>query len=214
MSRRPSKSYVLQGLGEFVSNPPEIITGDNYESGRGTRQAELFGTVHVNIFNISKMNAEVRGGKAPRIKRLSERIGQSYFEYLAGLDDLVLIMDESHRYRADAGVRVLNELRPILGLELTATPQVERGGAAVRFQNVIFEYRLAEAIRDGFVKEHAVSTRADFDPRAVDGAELERIKLEDGVILHENTKAQLQVYADQHGLPRGEAIRPDRRPGH
>jgi type III restriction enzyme len=194
--------YVLQGLGEFVSNPPEIITGDNYEGGRGTRQAELYGTVHVNIFNISKMNAEVRGGKAPRIKRLSEYIGQSYFEYLAGLDDLVLIMDESHRYRADAGVRVLNELRPILGLELTATPQVERGGAAVPFQNVIFEYRLAEAIRDGFVKEPAVSTRADFDPRAVDGVELERIKLEDGVILHENTKAQLRVYADQHGLPR------------
>ncbi|HEU4369542.1 MAG TPA: DEAD/DEAH box helicase family protein, partial [Methylomirabilota bacterium] len=194
--------YVLQGLGEFASNPPEIITGDNYESGRGTRQAELFGTVHVNIFNISKMNAEVRGGRAPRIKRLSECIGQSYFEYLAGLEDLVLIMDESHRYRADAGVRVLNELRPILGLELTATPQVERAGGAEPFRNVIYEYRLAEAIRDGFVKEPAVSTRADFDPRAVGQAELERVKLEDGVILHEHTKAHLQVYADQHGLPR------------
>jgi type III restriction enzyme len=83
--------------------------------------------VDVNIFDISKMNAEVRGGRARRIKRLSECIGESYFEYLAGLDDLVLIMDESHRYRADAGVRVLNELRPILGLELTATPPVRRG---------------------------------------------------------------------------------------
>lgn len=129
--------YVFQGLGEFASNPPEIITGDNYESGRGTRQAELFGTVHVNIFNISKMNAEVRSVRAPRIKRLSECIGQSYFEYLAGLEDLVLIMDESHRYRADAGVRVLNELRPVLGLELTATPQVERGGATEPFRNVV-----------------------------------------------------------------------------
>jgi type III restriction enzyme len=197
-----TSKYVFQGLGEFASNPPEIITGDNYESGRGTRQAELFGTVHVNIFNISKMNAEVRGGRAPRIKRLSECIGQSYFEYLAALDDLVLIMDESHRYRADAGVRVLNELRPILGLELTATPQVERGGGNERFRNIIYEYRLAEAIRDGFVKEPAVSTRADFDPRAVAPAELERVKLEDGVILHEHTKAHLQVYADQNRLPR------------
>lgn len=194
--------YVFQGLGEFVSNPPEIITGENYESGRGTRQADLFGSVHVNIFNISKMNAEVRGGKAPRIKRLAECIGQSYFEYLAELDDLVLIMDESHRYRADAGVRVLNELRPILGLELTATPQVERGARTERFQNIVYEYRLAEAIRDGFVKEPAVSTRADFDPGAVGETELERVKLEDGVILHEHTKAHLQVYADQNGLPR------------
>ena len=41
--------------------------------------------VHVNIFNISKINSEVRGGKSPRIKRLSEYIGESYFDYLAGL---------------------------------------------------------------------------------------------------------------------------------
>src|SRR6478672_7987358 len=26
--------YVFQGLGEFALTPPEIITGDNYESGR------------------------------------------------------------------------------------------------------------------------------------------------------------------------------------
>ena len=79
----------------------------------------------VNIFNISKINSEVRGGKSPRIKRLSEYIGESYFDYLAGLKDLVLIMDESHRYRASAGVRAINELKPVLGLELTATPFVE-----------------------------------------------------------------------------------------
>ena len=51
--------------------------------------------VHINIFNISKINSEVRGGKSPRIKRLSEYIGESYFDYLAGLPDLVLLMDES-----------------------------------------------------------------------------------------------------------------------
>ena len=51
-----------------------------------------------------EINSEVRGGKAPRIKRLSEYIGESYFDYLANLDDLVLLMDESHRYRASAGV--------------------------------------------------------------------------------------------------------------
>jgi type III restriction enzyme len=193
--------YVLQGLGEFATTPPEVITGDNYESRAPARQL-AFAPVDINIFNISKMNAEVRGGRAPRIKRLSECIGESYFEYLAGLDDLVLIMDESHRYRADAGVRVLNELRPVLGLELTATPQVERGGRSERFQNVVYEYRLAEAIRDGFVKEPAVSTRADFDPRALSERELERIKLEDGIVLHEHTKAHLQVYADGNALPR------------
>ena len=37
-------------------------------------------------------------------------------------------MDESHRYRASAGVKAINELKPIIGLELTATPHVEAGG--------------------------------------------------------------------------------------
>ncbi len=46
---------------------------------------QLFGGVRINIFNISKINSEVRGGKSPRIKRLSEYIGESYFDYLAGL---------------------------------------------------------------------------------------------------------------------------------
>ena len=52
-------------------------------------------------------------------------------------------MDESHRYRATAGVRAINELKPILGLELTATPQVESGGGAIPFKNVIYSYPLA-----------------------------------------------------------------------
>src|SRR5260221_2048246 len=101
--------YVFQGIAEFATNPPELITGDNYESGRGVRGGKLFDdAVHINIFNISKINSEVRGDKAPRIKRLSEYIGESYFEYLSKLDDLVLLMDESHRYRASAGVKAIN----------------------------------------------------------------------------------------------------------
>ncbi len=62
--------------------------------------ANCFGNVRINIFNISKINSEVRGGKEPRIKRMREVLGDSYFNYLANLPDLVLLMDESHRYRA------------------------------------------------------------------------------------------------------------------
>src|SRR5439155_14979718 len=177
--------YVFEGIAEFATNPPELITGDNYESGRGVRseeaiQARMFDTspIHINIFNISKINSEVRGGKAPRIKRLSEYIGQSYFEYLAGLDDLVLLMDESHRYRASAGVRAINELKPVLGLELTATPFVESSKGLVQFKNVIYDYPLAKAMTDGFVKEPAVVTQKNFNPSQFNAAQLEQIKLE------------------------------------
>jgi type III restriction enzyme len=195
--------YVLQGVAEFANNPPEIITGDNYESGRGIREADLFGEtgVHINIFNISKINSEVRGGKAPRIKRLSEYIGQSYFDYLAGLNDLVLIMDESHRYRASAGVKAINELKPIIGLELTATPQIELAGGQQHFKNVIYSYPLSSALNDGFVKEPAVATRENFDAANYNEEQLELLKLEDGVRIHEATKVELENFARQNDRP-------------
>jgi type III restriction enzyme len=192
--------YVFTGIAEFATEPPTIITGDNYESGVAARLTSLPGfgqEVHINIFNISKINSEVRGGKTPRIKRLSEYIGQSYFEYLAALDDLVLIMDESHRYRASAGVRVINELKPVLGLELTATPFVESARGPVPFKNVIYDYPLARAMADGFVKEPAVVTQKNFNPSQFGAVELEKIKLEDGVRVHENTKVELETYARQ-----------------
>jgi type III restriction enzyme len=221
--------YVFQGISEFVTNPPEIITGDNYESGRGVRaevqaeaqatgsvgwslqsapafrQARLFGTmldapIHINIFNISKINSEVRGGNAPRIKRLSEYIGESYFEYLSKLPDLVLLMDESHRYRASAGVKAINELRPILGLELTATPQIESSKGSVPFKNVIYSYPLSLALKDGFVKQPAVATRQNFDKTNYDEKGLETLKLEDGIRIHEDTKANLAAYSGQQGV--------------
>lgn len=192
-----SPKYVFKGIAEFASTPPEVITGDNYEQ-RGS--LSLLGGIEVNIFNISKINSEVRGGKSPKIKRLSEYLGQSYFEYLAGLDDLVLIMDESHRYRASAGIRSLNELRPLLGLELTATPFVEgTGGRTTPFKNVVMDYPLAKAIEDGFVKEPAVVTQQNFDPNAHSAGALETIKLQDGVRVHEETKVHLLTYAQQTG---------------
>jgi type III restriction enzyme len=192
--------YVFRGIAEFATKPPAIITGENYTDVVGDLYYETTGC-KINVFNISKINAEVRGGKAPRIKQLAEYLGESYFAYLAKLPDLVLLMDESHRYRASAGVRAINELRPILGLELTATPYVETSKGPVEFKNLIFDYRLAQAMEDGFVKEPAVATRKDFDASGMPADELEKLKLEDGIRLHEQVKVELETYARQTGLP-------------
>ena len=192
--------YVFKGIAEFATDAPSIVTGDNYE-GMAVTLFDEFLRCKINIFNISKINSEVRGGKSPRIKRLSEYIGQSYFDYLAGLPDLVLLMDESHRYRASAGVRAINELKPILGLELTATPFVETGRGPVQFKNVIYDYPLGRAMSDGFVKEPAVVTRKNFNPAGMSHEEIERLKLEDGVRLHESVKVELETYARESGNP-------------
>ena len=204
--------YVFQGIAEFAVTPPEIITGDNYETGRGIRQKDYLPgiewetPIHINIFNISKITStETPKGaiksNIPRFRRLQEYIGQSYFEYLSNLNDLVLLMDESHRYRASAGMKAISELKPILGLELTATPQVEKGSTQEAFRNVIYSYPLSNAMADGFVKEPAVATRENFDVHNYDDAGLERLKLVDGVRIHENTKVELEIYARENGKP-------------
>lgn len=192
--------YVFKGIAEFVTAEPEIIDGDNYLS-RGAL-LDVLGRVKINIFNISKLNSEARGGRALKMRGFRETLGESYFDYLAGLNDLVLIMDESHRYHGTAGWRALNELNPVMGLELTATPFVETARGPQPFRNVVYDYPLGKAMEDGFVKEPAVVTREDFQPAGMSAEAIQRLKLEDGVRLHERVKVELGTYAAETGRPR------------
>jgi type III restriction enzyme len=193
--------YVFNGISEFVHNRPVIITGDNYN-----QQGNLFkeGEIRINIFNISKFNSDNKGQKkdgialAPKIKRLSEYLGQSYWEYLSGIQDLVILMDEAHRYHADASKNAINELKPILGLELTATPFDEKGQ---QFKNVVYEYSLAQALTDGtFVKNPAIATRKNFKRGDLSDKEIEIIKLEDAISIHQDTKTELEIYSKNNGV--------------
>ena len=200
---RNTPKYVFKGLAEFAQATPLIITGDNYDQTGAAVDEQAQGFAHdvrINIFNIAKINAEVRAGREPRIKRMREVLGDSYFNHLANLPDLVLLMDESHRYRASAGVRAIHELKPLLGLELTATPFVESSKGPQPFRNVVMDYPLARAMEDGFVKEPAVVTQRNFDAKAHTPEEIEKTKLEDGVRLHETTKVELLTYAREHGV--------------
>ena len=104
-------------------------------------------------------------------------------------------MDESHRYRASAGVRAINELKPLMSLELTATPFVETTKGPVPFKNLVMDYPLARAMEDGFVKDPAVVTQRNFDAKSMPPEEVERVKLQDGVRMHEATKVELKTYA-------------------
>jgi type III restriction enzyme len=212
-----SPKYVFRGINEFVSNQPVLITGEDYETGKGIRiedaqkgfQAQIFvdsDTPFINIFNISKINAvENKSGASksnmPRIKRIQEYIGKSYFNYLSTRPDLVLLMDEAHRYRATAGANAINELRPVLGIELTATPKTT-GSVPINFKNTIYSYSLSEAMEDGYIKEPAVATRKDFKPENYTQEQLELIKLEDGIHYHEHIKIKLDVYARQYNKKR------------
>ena len=54
---------------------------------------------------------------------------------------------------------------------------------------------------DGFVKEPAVITRKNFNPSGMSTEEIEQLKLEDGVRLHESVKVELETYARETSNP-------------
>ena len=189
-----SEKYVFKGLKEFVQNPPKIVTGENYkEQGK---QSLWESDITINIFNIDKINKDEQS-----IKSLSEYLGQSYYDYLCEMDNLVILMDESHHYRAARGMTVLNELKPVLGLELTATPQVERNGRTIRFNNIVYDYPLKKALLDGYVKDPFVATKKDFNASDFNEEELDKIKILDGIRIHQNTKVSLEEYSKENNVP-------------
>jgi len=187
--------YVFRGLDAFVQ-APRIIDGDNYEEFR--QFTNINNDITINVFNISKLNSDSKDskGKPARIKRLNEVLGESYFDYLKNLPDLCIFMDESHHYHADKSFDVINELKPVLGVEVTATPQIQKGSKATPFKNVVYEYSLAHALNEKkFVKIPAVVTRKDFRPDQYTPEELEHEKLKDGIKLHISTREALDTYA-------------------
>ena len=186
LSDQSNPKYVFKGLGCFHT-APQIITDDDYKS----RQISIFESdIRIFVFNIDKFNKE-----ESNMKKINEFIGDSFYQYLANLPDLVMIMDESHHYRAKKGMAAINELKPLLGLELTATPIVTSGSKQTPFKNVVYEYPLSKAIEDGYTRTPFAGTRSDINFYNFGEEELDKIMLIDGLKLHERAKMELEAYA-------------------
>ena len=189
LSDSSSHKYVFKGLGCF-NTLPQIITDDDYKE----KTISLFESdIRIFIYNIDKFNKD-----GANMKKMNELIGDSFYQFLSSLPDLVLIMDESHHYRAEKGAQALNELNPLMGLELTATPLVTKGNKQVPFKNVVYEYPLSKAIEDGYTRTPYAVTRADIDFYNFGDEQLDKMMLLDGITCHENIKRKLQVYAENH----------------
>ncbi|MFP3153386.1 DEAD/DEAH box helicase family protein [Lachnospiraceae bacterium ZAX-1] len=197
------EKYVFSGLYDFVAQP-YLIDGDNFNNFNPAQlrfKTPEMSEVSIHIFNIAKLT-HGRGQQAEmaRVMRLHEVLGQSYFDYLRSLPDLCVMMDESHHYHAEQGFGVINDLNPMIGIEFTATPQIQTGRGKVEFKNVVYEYSLAHALNDKmYVKEPVVWTRRDFDASQYTDDQLDHEKLIDGIKLHIDTKAKMDVYARNYG---------------
>lgn len=177
--------YMFVGLSDFPS--PEVYDGDNYLRFNPNQQ-KLDDAPNIFIFNISKIFS--RTDVEFKFHKGNEVLGGSFSAMLREMDDLVFMMDESHRYRGPKSLEAINHLKPALGIEFTATPTYHK--------NVVYSFGLAQAIGK-FVKSPTVITRTNLT--TADEAELEKLKLLDGMTLHEMKKARLAEYCAVKQLP-------------
>lgn len=184
-----NEKYVFKGVGCFTAKSPNVWTDDDYQQKQMYLSSTIDSPINIYIFNIAKFNTEGR-----KMHSLHETLGESFFSYLSNLDDLVVFMDESHHYRADAGFNAINELNPVLGIELSATAKDSEGNL---FKNVVYEYTLKEAIKDGYVRTPYALTRRDLHHYSPTEEEMDKIMLTDGLTHHRNIRLSLEEYADR-----------------
>jgi restriction endonuclease len=181
-----SPDYLFAGIAGM--DDIRLVSGDDYLYREAI--GDTTSRVTVYVFNIQKL---LKGTTQQRYKfhTFQETLGASFADSLRSKGDLVVLMDESHRYRGPEYFASINGLQPLLGLEFTATPAFRK--------NVIYEYPLSKAIDDGWVKKLKAIYRqndASLDE------ELDELKLRDGLLLHEEAKLSLAAYADAVGAPR------------
>jgi superfamily II DNA or RNA helicase len=177
-----SKTYVFSGIAGV--DDVRVITGDDYLYRES--QSAATDPVSIYIFNIQKLLSG-SANQRYRFHSFQETLGASFAERIREKEDLVVLMDESHRYRGPEYFAAIADLKPMVGLEFTATPAF--------MGNVIFEYALKQAISDGWVKKiRPIYRRNDASLEE----ELDELKLRDGLLVHEATKLELSAYADAY----------------
>ena len=99
-------------------------------------------------------------------------------------------MDEAHRYYAPASMKAINYLKPVLGIEFTATPKTT--------SNIIYSYDLARGAVGGYLKIPVVMGRSNMAGYNQD--DIEEMKIRDGLTLHEHRKSILREYCNANDL--------------
>lgn len=177
--------FVLRGWSDMPQF--DLITGENYERYNPDQTKLIKEKFTVFVFNIDKFRRKDR--KSLRFHRFRETLGSSFGDIIANIPDLVLLMDESHHYRAQISKEVIADLKPILGLEFTATPEYTG--------NIIYSYSLGDAVNDYIVKRLEAVVRKD--DRSYN-EELDELKLIEGLRIHEKTKVWLEEFCKNYNL--------------
>lgn len=186
--------YIFKGL-EAEMGSPKVYDGENYDTypvhyEQTALTFEKSSEIELFIFNIGKI-FNSKTDTQFNFHKFQETLGMSFSAVLASFNDLVICMDEAHRYYAPASMKAINFLKPVLGLEYTATPK--------NTSNVIYSYDLARGAVEGYLKTPVVMGRSNM--AGYSAADIEEMKIRDGLTQHEHRKAVLRQYCDDHDLP-------------
>lgn len=203
------------GSGRYIEGaqvPPDVVTPQNYAPwvARQNGAARIsFGRevpMLAFVFNIQQLIAPKKeegsttDGGQDSMRRKPRRFDENsgvLFDYLKGLDDLVLIADESHLYSTSAAAfhSAIRELDPAATIGLTAS--------VLEGDHVIYKYPLYRAIEDRFVKTPVLAFRKGG--YGEDKASEEQ-QLRDALQLREIKQANYDVYTEHNNLPRLNAV--------
>lgn len=184
--------YIFKGL-EAEMGRPKVYDGENYvrypaRFVQGEIEIEKTSEIQLFIFNIGKI-FNSKTDTTFKFHKYQETLGSSFADVLAKFDDLVICMDEAHRYYAPASMKAISYLKPILGLEFTATPKSH--------SNVIYSYDLAKGAGK-YLKIPVVMGRTNTGGYGAE--DIEEMKIRDGLTLHENRKKVVYQYCLDNNL--------------
>ena len=179
---------------------PQVITPENQRSWNnhhGAAANPSFTGSRVFIFNVQTLlapatTANTTGttltARRAKIRTFDEHRGNLY-KHLQGLDDLVIIADESHLYGSSAAAfsAALKELKPAATIGLTAS--------ATDDDDVIYRYPLYRAIADRYVKQPVLVYRRKGYDKSPAGEERQ---LRDGLAVLRQKAAAYRTFIEDN----------------
>ncbi len=187
-----SPAWIYRSINKFISNPPTLITAQNYEDVASVSDRS---TDNVRIHLLTIQSIQARNREDRRMLNLHENIGASYHDWLRSRDT-VCFLDEAHHYRSTNRVNTINSLDCRAGFGMTATPWDNRRRL---FSNIVYTYSLTHAIDDGHVRRPVIVTMQGLNIAEHSPDELEDLMLRHGFSTHENTREALTSFSQDTG---------------
>lgn len=193
------RKYIFAGISQFPI--PEIVTADTVESWNPEENSN-FKKITIFILTPGQIRPRAGGEAERRLRQENETLGESFLEHINKMKDLVVFLDEGHKYGQDvnrqrAWARAVADLNPKLVVEMTATPTNE--------STILHKYTLGEALRDGL---YVKNVEAIYEQRiqAITDEEWDHLTLREGLKQLEIKKRAIEAFRTNY--PERKKVKP------